>query len=378
MRRRLGVFSAVLALAATLSAGAAQAQPHLLVGLQDDAQTLYGDPTKTFPILKQLRTEIIRINLDWGGGNYAVATRRPAHPLDPSDPAYNWTLYDRAVRYASQYGIKVMFTILFTPSWANGGKAKNVPPSNYNDLRNFAFAAAERYSGHYIPINDTGQETPLPAVKYWLAWNEPNNPVWLQQTAAGRFVSPKTYAKICTAIWTGVHLTNFAGNQVGCGATGPRGNNNAHSSRPSMSPLAFMTAARKAGMVHLDAYDHHPYYGSPSETPSTKPGPTAVTMGNIRTLIALSNKLFGRKPIWIGEYGYQTLPQDKQFGVTYAKQAKYLAQAYAIARRTPQIALMIWFMLKDDTNIAEGWQSGLMTATGKKKPAFNVFAHLPH
>jgi hypothetical protein len=39
---------------------------------------------------------------------------------------------------------------------------------------------------------------------------------------------------------------------------------------------------------------------------------------------------------------------------------------------------MIWFMLRDDTNIGVGWQSGLLTARGNKKPAFSVFARLPH
>jgi hypothetical protein len=40
--------------------------------------------------------------------------------------------------------------------------------------------------------------------------------------------------------------------------------------------------------------------------------------------------------------------------------------------------VMIWFMLRDDTNIGQGWQSGFLTAAGKKKPAFNAFARLPH
>ncbi len=377
MRRRVGVIAAVLVLAAGLGVSAASAQRHLLVGIQDDAQTLYGNPVTTFPILKQLRTQIVRINLIWGGAPHGVAnSRRPAHPQDPSDPAYDWTLYDRAVRYAAQNNIQVLFTILFTPRWANGGQARNVPPRNYNDLRNFAYAAAERYSGHYIPIDDSN-ETALPAVKKWLAWNEPNNPNWLKQTSGGRFVSPVSYARICTAIWTGVHQANFAGEQVACGATGPRGNNQPRSSRPELTPLAFMTLARRAGMRNLDAYAHHPYYGRPTETPATKPGGNAITLGNIRTLIALSNKLFGRKPIWITEYGYQTRP-DRLFAVSYAKQARYVSQAYAIARRTPQIALMVWFMLKDDTNIGAGWQSGFLTARGQKKPAFNVFRRLPH
>ena len=377
MRRRVGVIAAVLVLAAGLGVPAAAAQVHMLVGIQDDAQTLYGNPVTTFPILRQLRAQIIRINLIWGGAPHGVANRRPAHPQDPADPAYDWTLYDRAVRYAAQNNIQVMFTILFTPKWANGGRARNVPPNNYNDLRNFAYAAAQRYSGHYIPVDNTGDEEALPAVKKWLAWNEPNNPSWLAQTSGGRFTSPQTYAKICTAIWTGVHMTNFAGNQVACGATGPRGNNQARSSRPELTPLAFMTLARRAGMRQLDAYAHHPYYGRPSETPAADPGGNAITLGNIGKLITLSNKLFGRKPIWITEYGYQTKP-DRLFAVSYAQQARYVTQAYAIARRTPQIAVMIWFMLKDDTNIGSGWQSGFLTAKGKKKPAFNAFRRLPH
>jgi hypothetical protein len=39
---------------------------------------------------------------------------------------------------------------------------------------------------------------------------------------------------------------------------------------------------------------------------------------------------------------------------------------------------MVWFILRDDTNLSIGWQSGMLTAKGKRKPAFNVFAHLPH
>ena len=373
MPRRVGVFAAILLVVAGLAVPAAQAKLHLLVGIQDDSMTLRGNPTFTFPTLKALRVQIVRINLNWND----VAERRPAHPQDPSDPAYDWKLYDRAIRYAGQYGMQVLLTILFTPSWANGGGARNVPPNNYTDLRNFAYAAAERYSGHYIPNTDQFDEVYLPAVKYWLAWNEPNNPNWLQQTSGGSFVSPRSYARICTAIWQGVHFTNFAGEKVACGATGPRGNNIARSSRPSMSPLAFMAATRRAGLTNLDAYAHHPYYGKPSETPASRPGGTSVTLGNIDTLIAQVNRLWGKKRIWITEYGWQT-PPDRIFGVPFAKQAAYLSQSYAIARANPRIDMMTWFMLRDDTNLRIGWQSGLLSASGRKKPAFFTFARLPH
>jgi hypothetical protein len=374
LRRSLGVLAAIIILAAGLSVPAAQAKQHMLVGLQDDAMVLFGNPTFTFRTLKQLRVQIVRINLNWD----KVAKRRPAHPQDPADPAYDWTVYDRAIRYAGQNGMQVLLTILFVPSWANGGRPHNVPPTNYTDLRNFSYAAATRYSGHYIPNTDSFDEVYLPAVKYWLAWNEPSNPNWLQQVSGGRFVSPRSYARICTAIWQGVHFTNFTGEKVACGATGPRGNNQARSRRPSMSPIAFMRATKRAGLRNLDAYAHHPYYGKPSETPATKPGGTAIELGNLNTLIAEVNKLWGKKRIWITEYGWQTRPPDSLFGVSFARQAAYVRQSYAMARANPRVDMMVWFILRDDTNLGIGWQSGFLTASGKRKPAFSAFARLPH
>ena len=68
----------------------------------------------------------------------------------------------------------------------------------------------------------------------------------------------------------------------------------------------------------------------------------------------------------------QTRPPDPLFGVSWVKQAKYLKQAYAIARRNPRITMMLWFLLKDEPRIG-GWQSGLETAAGKKKPSYRAF-----
>ena len=130
-----------------------------------------------------------------------------------------------------------------------------------------------------------------------------------------------------------------------------------------MSPLAFLRAVKAAGLKTFDAWAHHPYYAGPSDQPTTKPvtakgaPATAVTLGNISDLIREVTRLYGNKRIWITEYGYQTNPPDKLYGVTYAKQAAYLTQAFAIARKNPRIDMMLWFLLKDDPNL-NGWQSG--------------------
>jgi hypothetical protein len=138
---------------------------------------------------------------------------------------------------------------------------------------------------------------------------------------------------------------------------------------------------KKAGLKTFDAWAHHPYYAGPSDQPTTKPVTargtpgTAVTLGNLSDLIQLVTQLYGNKRIWITEYGYQTNPPDPVFGVSWAKQAAYLTQAFAIARKNPRVDMMLWFLLKDEPTLG-GWQSGLMTVNGKKKPSFAAFQRM--
>jgi hypothetical protein len=377
--RRAGVLIAVC-VAALLAATArpADGSRYLRVGIYDEAQTLYGPVATTFQLFKQLHVQEVRLNLYWGG-RFGVAKRRPARATDPADPAYDWALYDRTVNYAAQYGVHVLFSVYGTPSWANGGQAANIAPTRATDLRNFVVAAATRYGGTYT--GDDGRI--LPAVKEWLAWNEPNNPVFLapqyKKTSKGWTIqSAIDYAKICNAVYQGVHSGAVVGERVGCGVTSPRGNNDPSSVRPSVSPIAFLRAAKKAGLKTFDAWAHHPYYAGPTDQPTTKPvtakgaPATAVTLGNIGDLIKAVTQLYGNKRLWITEYGYQTNPPDSLFGVTLARQAAYLTQAFGIARRNPRIDMMLWFLLRDEPTVA-GWQSGLITAGGKKKPSFAAF-----
>ena len=64
-------------------------------------------------------------------------------------------------------------------------------------------------------------------------------------------------------------------------------------------------------------------------------------------------RLYGNKRIWITEYGYQTNPPDRVFGVSWANQAKYLTQAYGIAKRHPRIDYFLWFLLRDERRLRE-------------------------
>ncbi|MDP8911821.1 MAG: glycoside hydrolase family protein, partial [Actinomycetota bacterium] len=241
----------------------------------------------------------------------------------------------------------------------------------------------KRYSGVYTTGEEESKKI-LGPVRHWLVWNEPNNPIFLRpqyRRVRGKWVvqSARDYAKMCAAVYSGVHATLLRGEKVGCGVTAPRGNNAPRTRRPSVSPILFLRNLKKAGLRKFDAYAHHPYAGRPSETPASRVrSRTNVSFGNLSVLIREVTRLYGKKRIWITEYGYETRPPDRYFGVSYARQARYLTQAFSLARRNPRIDMMLWFLLRDEPRFRgrDGWQSGLMTARGQRKPAFRAFQRL--
>ncbi len=371
-----GVAIATSAPADSAPSASSAARSGILVGFYDDEQ-VYGRTDWAFRQLKSMRAGIVRITINWP----TVAQRRPVSPANPADRAYNWTAVDQVVSQAKLNKVRVLATITGTPRWA--GRAKNRLPRRITDLRLFAHAAAKRYSGTYL-VKETENEPVrrLPAVRHWLAWNEPNNPVFLkpQWKRVGGKWRPQSafdYAKICSAVYAGVHSTRLGGEKVACGATGPRGNDAPRSSRPSTSPLVFLTWLRRAGLKRFDAYAHHPYYSNRFERPTTVPrSKKEVKLGNIGVLIKRLDSLYGgRKRLWITEYGYQTRPPDLMFGVRYATQAKYVHQAFAVARKTRRIEMLVWFLIRDERRLS-GWQSGVVSARGTRKPAFRAFQKL--
>ncbi len=374
------VLVAVTGLAATSATSTTKrsAAARMQVGIFDPA-FVRNNPPKAMALLARARTRVLRSSLEWGA--IVAARRRPVNPANPADRAYNWALYDQIVRLAAKYKIQMLFSIYGTPRWASGKSRLFYAPRRMKELELFAYAAAKRYSGTFNPDPDDPDSKPLPGVSLWLAWNEPNNPVFLRpqyKRVGSRYVvwSARLYAQMCGAVYKGIHRAGGRSEKVACGGTAPRGNNLPRSSRPSVSPLVFLKALKGFGLRNFDAYAHHPYATSAIQTPTTKPKSNAITLANIGLLIRDLTRLYGNKPVWITEYGYQTRPPDRFFGVSWRNQARYMAQAYSIARRNRRIAMMLWFLVKDEPRLA-GWQSGLFTYSGRRKPAYDTFRRLP-
>jgi hypothetical protein len=250
-----------------------------------------GSPTRVAPLLSTTKTvatykalrQVARMDLYWGGLS-ASREDEAAHPSNPLDVAYDWTTYDRVVEQLHAAGIKVLFSIYGTPEWSNGGAGLNVAPQNAADLQKFAYAAALRYSGRFVAGG-----VKLPAVREWLAWNEPNNPVFLRpqyQRVGSRWViaSAKSYAKICNAVYRGVHAAGVGAERVACGGTAPR------QQQPAAEQPPFRLAARVPQRREGRRPRHFRRLGSPPvllesiRAPASAVTGGSVELGNIGTL----------------------------------------------------------------------------------------------
>src|SRR6266404_6252360 len=286
----------LLVLAALVPA-AANASSSARFGIQDDAWLMSGPGTTAQRIatLRQLGVGMVRFTLRWD----AVASSRPTSARNPADAAYDWASFDAVLQPLRAAGITALVTIYGSPSWANGGHPANWLPST-GAIGDFAYAAAKHY----------------PWVHMWTAWNEPDTRVFSVPVSPGLYVQ-----RVLNPMYAGLHAASRS-NLVGGGVTGPR--------QPpgGMSPLAFMLGMR-AARARLDAYAQNPYPVTPGETPTRTPCATcgSLTMAVLPTIRADVTRLFGAKPLWLTEYGYQTNPPDRILGVSLARQAQYLSDA---------------------------------------------------
>jgi Cellulase (glycosyl hydrolase family 5) len=346
----------VVSVAAALLAPAGLAAERMWIGFHDDPSFRWvPDRADRIESAASKGATVMRLLVHWS----ETAPSRPARPADPFDPSYRFGDLDEAIRTAQAADLEVVLTLYGTPRWANRGRSPNVMPRRVADFTAFSRAIASRYSGRYAGY---------PFVRFWTVWNEPNLQLFLtpQYDRRGRSVAPRNYAKLFRAAYQGIKAGN-ARALVAIGETSARGTDNPFGRRPVHSPGRFIEQlAKTKPRLKFDAWSHHPYPFRPNLRPSQKVRWPNVTLGSLPVLEANLKRLFERKsvPIWITEYGHETRPQDR-FGVSYAKQADFVRQSIAIAKRYPFVKMFVWFVYQDDPG--QPWDSGLYTRTGAPK-----------
>ena len=326
---------------------------------------------------------MVRIDLNWR----AVApANRPAgfSPADPNDPAYNWGPFDQTITTSVAAGLDPIVSIVWTPDWAQGG-GQGAPATLRPDpveFGRFARAAAVRYSGAFVPNNDPYAE-PLPRVRFWMAWNEPNRGLFLSpQRENGRLVSAVWYRNMVIRFAAEIHAANPT-NVVVAGGLAPLG------TRGNPAPLAFMRSMLclsvnlkracdlRSNPVRFNVWSHHPYTsGGPTHDAAGRDNVALGDLPDMRRVLRAAIRLGhvrSSQPVgfWVTEFSWDSKPPDPR-AVPAALHARWVSEAL-YRMWANGVTLVTWYKIQDDPLRSTPYQSGLYTVAGNRKRSFTAF-----
>ena len=162
----------------------------------------------------------------------------------------------------------------------------------------------------------------------------------------------------------------------------------------SHDPAAFIrgvgAAYRASGRQRplFDAAGHNPYSLFPGEPPTAQHD-VYIGQGDYDRLVGVLDESFAGTaqqptPIWYLENGFQTTTVGERRRAHYSgretvprtldpeTQAAQIAEALRLADCQPRVAAYFNFLLVDESALG-GWQSGLLWADWKRKPAFEAY-----
>jgi hypothetical protein len=307
-------------------------------------------------------------------------TSKSKPTFDTADPAAypagTWDALDLLVDSIQRRGMTVQLTLTGpVPRWATKRRKGHVNDPSAKWFGRWARAVALRYGDR---------------LNLWSIWNEPNHPEFLgPQYKNGKPHTPRLYRQLYAAGESAIHKTpGGSKDKVLFGETAPIGNENV------VSPLAFLRGAlclskdykKSSGCkkLRIDGFAHHAYTrkGSPTFVSQDKDEVSIGTIGRLTAAIDKASKagaFTGGRGVYLTEFGVQSKP-DPLAGVSLERQAEYLAISERIAYANPRVQAFSQYLLYDDKprkgpkiQRFSGFETGLRTSTGKKKPAYNGF-----
>jgi hypothetical protein len=283
--------------------------------------------------------------------------------FEPSGPLSNYSgsrldTYDVAVQKLTAAGVKPIFVVLGTPSWANGGSSDFLlPPTNPADYAHFLSVFVTHFKGQ---------------VAAYEVWNEEDEAdFWHPAPDVNRYVAllKAAYPAIKAADPSAVALM------------GPLTGNN----------YQFLQSVYSAGGggsfdavgVHTDTacLDRGPY-SFYREADGRLARFTFLGYRSVREVMVANGD--AAKPIWMTELGWTSTTStcsrgqwagQKPAGVSATDQATFLKQAYHCLAGDSYVQVAAWFTLADDASQPndELAHYGLIDASGQPKPAWDAF-----
>jgi len=380
--RRHTIFLALaLAAPAALPAAAADASPRQPVAFEAPRELLdYEARDRTLDEIRDFGVTNVRQLVYWRDfAPRPKSERKPRGRFDAADsttyPANTWSRLDLLMQAAEARGIRVHLNLTGpVPRWATKSKKDNVTRPIAKEFQAWATAVGHRYGDR---------------VATWSIWNEPNQPQFLMpQYRKGKPYSPGLYRRLYQVGVKGLEKTaSNRGDTFLLGETSPRGNSKV------VFPLDFFRRmlcldssykkTKKCGRLDADGYAHHAYTTAkgPRFVPHDARDVTLGVLSRLERALDRAGKaraLPRGLPIYLTEFGIQSRP-DRIQGVTFPKQAAYLSIAEHMAYVNPRVRSFSQYLMSDDRprasalNKYAGFESGLRTTKGKKKPAYKAF-----
>jgi polysaccharide biosynthesis protein PslG len=250
---------------------------------------------------------------------------------------------DEVVNQARARGLKVLATLWWTPSWANGGGGRGEPPKKSSDFARVARWAADHFRGR---------------VSAWEIWNEPNHPSFFSGT-------PRSFAKLLKAAYPAIKDEDPSALVVSGG--------------PAYNDLEWLRGVYEGGgKPYFDILATHPYMAPADLPPETPDNGTKWTLRHVEAVRSLMKERGDAdKPIWFTEFGWSShrngsVDAPWRQGVSEKKQAKYLVRTLKLVEKEyPYVTNLFWYK---ERNGASGDvhldNYGLLERNLKPKPAY--------
>jgi polysaccharide biosynthesis protein PslG len=284
-------------------------------------------------LVRKLHAKIIRIEVGWSG-------------VEPNGPGVNQTQQvqtDRFMAAAAAAGVRVVMTVDSTPCWASSAPASLLskcrpgrlsaanayPPRNPADYAAFTAYLAKRYGPDLAALE---------------IWNEPDQANQLYFAGPEK---PARYAALLRAAYPAIKAVDptlpvLAGSLVG-------------------SNGVFLRLLYAAGIKgYYDGLSVHFYN---------------LVLGSLRSIHEVQLANGDDKPLWLAEFGWTSCypkrqRQEEQACVTPSVQAANLANVVRSLARTPYMAAVIVYDLRD----SPGENFGVLNSAGGQKASFKALA----
>jgi hypothetical protein len=297
--------------------------------------------------------------------------------IETAPGQYDWGELDSIVNTVSGGGLNILFSVQDAPAFYRG-PTSGLMPSDPSKFQQVMQAMAKRYAGK---------------VKAYELWNEEN----LAREAGASNIDPATYLPLLKAGHDGVkagdpNAITFLGALSPTGATIPG---------VSTDDLAYLKAlyAINNGEAknYFDVLGAHlsGFSNPPDCTPTTPQCSLSGGWNNDPSFFAFYR--LGQyhdamvaagddaKKIWLTEFGYDssTVAVPGYEYSTYVSedaQARYLVQAFGIARQTPYIGgVMVWNLNYQAIvpQSDEKWGFSVLRSDWSARPAFTALATMP-